>query len=119
MWLFTKYGFYSIVQDEKDKNTYKVRAREKGDLEQLKNNVVEVAYCSIHQDENADYRYRIFINQEQLQSLLTHLANHLDYSNFKDSIYRNKLQKDKLDSYHKVWDVMYEYQLKSKTNRRW
>jgi len=33
---------------------------------------------------------------------------------FKDSIHQKKLQKDKLHSYHKVWDVMDEYQLNNK-----
>lgn len=111
MWLFTKYGFYSIVQDEKDKAIYKVRARKKADLQELQGNVIEISKGSILQDNQADYRFRIFINQQQLKAIMNHLSNIIDYSNFKDSIYRNKSQKDKLDSYHKVWDVMYEYQL--------
>lgn len=110
MWLFTKYGFYSIVQDEKDKNIFKVRARKKGDLQELKSNLKDVSDCSIHQDLKADYRFRIFINSKQFQSLMIHFTNSLDYTDFKNSIYENKSQKDKLDSYHKVWDVMYEYQ---------
>jgi acetyl-CoA carboxylase beta subunit len=110
MWLFTKYGFYSIVQDEKDKSIFKVRARKKADLQELQSNVPEVSDCSIHQDLKADYRFRIFINSNQFQSLMLHLSNSLDYNNFKDSIYRNESQKDKLDCYHQVWDVMYEYQ---------
>lgn len=111
MWLFTKYGFYSIIQDEKDNTLFKVRARKKADLQELQNNVAEISGCSIHQDLKADYRFRIFINQKQLESLMIQLSNSLDYSNFKDSIYRNESQKDKLDSYHQVWDVMYEYQI--------
>src|ERR1035437_4329963 len=99
MWIFTKYGFYSIVQDEKDKNIYKVRARKKADLQELRNNVAEISESPIHKDLNADYWFRIFINQQQLKAILIHLANSLDYSNFKDSIFRNESQKDKLDSY--------------------
>lgn len=111
MWLFTKYGFYSIVQDENDKSIYKVRARKKTDLQELQRNVTEISEGAIQQDNRADYRFRIFINQQQLQAIMNCLSNSLDYSNFKDSIYRNKSQKDKLDSYHQVWGVMYEYQL--------
>lgn len=113
MWLFTKYGFYSIVQDENDKSIYKVRARKKTDLQELQRNVTEISGGSIQQDNQADYRFRIFINQQQFKAVMNHLSNTLDYSNFKDSIYSNKSQKDKLESYHQIWDVMYEYQIKN------
>ena len=79
---------------------------------ELKKSLEEIKDCSIHQDNQADYRYRIFVNQNQLKVIMDLMSSTLDYDNFKDSIYSNKSQKDKLDSYHKIWDVMYEYQLK-------
>lgn len=113
MWLFTKYGFYSIVQDENDKNLFKVRARKKEDIEGLQKDVFGISESKIYEDKRADYRYRIFINSEKLTEIMIRLSNSLDYSNFKNSIYQNKVQKDKLDSYHQIWDVMYEYQIKN------
>ncbi len=110
MWIFTKYGFYSIVQDNNDKNLFKVRARKKEDLEELQKKVDGISLFKIHKDERADYRFRIFITSEKLVEIMVMFSTSIDYSNFKDSIYRNKAQKDKLDSYHQIWEVMYEYQ---------
>ena len=113
MWLFTKFGFYSIVQDQQNKAIFKVRARKKSDIEALKKHVLILSECPIHCDKKADYWFRIFINPIQLQQLMLFLANSLDYFNFKESIYLNKTQNDKLEAYHQVWDVMYEYQIQS------
>lgn len=110
MWLFTKFGFFSVVIDQKNKDVYKVRARKRNDLEQLKFGIRSLSKCTVHEDKRADYHFRIFVNKGQLKEIMDVLSDTLDYPNFKDMISESDNQNDKLDSYHQVWEVMYEYQ---------
>jgi hypothetical protein len=109
MWLFTKFGFYSIVKDEASEK-FKVRARSKQDLQNLVSKIKELAKCKILEWPEADYRYRIFIDSNHLHLLFEQLEESIDYNNFKDTIYGLPDQKDKVHSYHLVWQKMYEYQ---------
>lgn len=110
MWLFTKYGFYSIVKDYKDPKLYKCRARSKKDLLNLIANFKYLKDYSIQCDKKADYHYRIFISQNHFSMLMLSISNTIDYSNFKGHISRNKDQVDKVDHYSEVWQIMYTYQ---------
>jgi ribosomal protein S20 len=111
MWLCTKFGFYSIVKDEQEE-IFKVRARIKNDLKNIQKNVLSLLDKKIVEDKNADYRFRIFINQEELTVLLQTLSENIDYFNFKEMIHHNKDQKDKEKYYGEIWGVMYQYQQK-------
>lgn len=109
MWLATKFGFYSIVQDKKNRNQFKVRTRDKKDLESLRK-IEEFKNRKIHFDSLADYHYRIFITKNELTVLMKYLSDNLDYDNFKDKIKEEVSQKDKLPYYTRIWTIMYEYQ---------
>jgi hypothetical protein len=54
----------------------------------------------------ADYRYRIIVGQQEVFEIMSHLAESLDYSNFKSMIGHSKGQREKLHAYHEVWSVM-------------
>ncbi len=112
MWLFTKYGFYSIVKDSNSAH-YKCRARRKKDLVNLISNFKYLSEYEIHCDKKADYHYRIFISQNHFSMLMLSISNTVDYSNFKDSISKNKDQVNKVDHYSEVWETMYSYQIKN------
>jgi hypothetical protein len=110
MWLMTRFGFFSIVMDNQNK-IYKVRARAKKDLQNLLDEVPQLKNHEILTYPSADYRYRILIDQAQLNALYAHFASTINYGNFKDAIYDIADQKDKLGHYHRVWEEMYGYQL--------
>ncbi len=108
MWIATKFGFYSIVQkqapDEGGSDSFHVRARVRTDLE----NVLTVTGLQqeILEWPNADYRFRIVIDSEDLSHLMLVLVENLDYGNFKSMIAATPGQRGKLHEYHKIWDVM-------------
>jgi hypothetical protein len=107
MWLATQHGFYSIVQKESD--LYFVRARVRHDLVNL---LTLLDWdLEIHQWEQADYRFRIILNREQLLEVMVHLGSALDYPNFKGRIYEHNEQFHKLGAYHKIWSVMADLQV--------
>jgi hypothetical protein len=110
MWIFSRYGHYSIVQNLVDPTRFKVRSRKIEDLEILKRAVPLLRNTPITEDRRADYRYRLFITQEQFIDVMLRLGESVDYTSFKDAIYQDPQQKDRLNSYHKVWETMYDYQ---------
>jgi hypothetical protein len=110
MWIFTKHGFFSIVKKkyrEQDK-PYQIRSRALNDLE----NLIEKTSldAEIIETPYADYFFRIIIGDNDLLKIFKVLQEDLDYDNFKSMIAKQDDQKDKLDSYHKIWNVMYNYQ---------
>src|SRR5947209_1813970 len=110
MWLFTIYGFYSVVQDKKDAQRIQVRARVKDDIERL----VEFAKRSgtseameIISTPRADYAYRVVMNRSLWEQLARHLTADINYTNFKDAIHG---EPDRDDAYLDVWATMSELQ---------
>jgi hypothetical protein len=102
MWLATKHGFYSIVF--KSNGHYHVRARVRQDLDNLIRLVrLEVV---IHEWPLADYRYRIIVNRRDFSGIMAALALDLDYPNFKARIAATPDQRDKLEAFHQVWEVL-------------
>jgi hypothetical protein len=102
MWLFTKRGFYSIVQ--KKGGEFHIRARMKQDLENLKD-LAEIKRQVIL-TRDADYRYRLVVNQVEVVAALMALAQDIDYSNFKNCIAADSYQRKKLPALHEIWGLM-------------
>lgn len=106
MWIFTKHGFYSIVQ--KAPKEWHVRARAERDLLNLaavwdRTNQPEVqrSYAG------SDYPWRIILTQPaQWFQLMIHLAGDVDYPNFKAEIDASPDQCDKHNAYHTIWKTM-------------
>ncbi len=72
MWLFTRYGFFSVVEKEKGKLT--VRARVKRDLENLKNKYkMELGECEILENVGTDYEYRIIYDKKLFSGIAANM----------------------------------------------
>ena len=106
MWLCTKYGFYSIVQ--KQPGEFHIRARVKRDLENLK--TVSEIKRRILVTKDADYRYRMVVNEIEVMVAMTVLTHTLNYPNFKAEIGKAEDQRDKLTAYHEIWRLMAGFQ---------
>ncbi len=110
MWLFTTYGFYSIVKKMfgNQKEPFQVRSRAKEDLL----NIIKAADINrkVIETPEADYHFRITVDNDDLSKILQTLQDGLDYDNFKAAVGKVKGQTDKLDSYHRIWAEMYHYQ---------
>jgi hypothetical protein len=105
MWLFTKQGFFSAVQNFNDSNLIHVRARFKGDLERL---------CATYGVEpqvvnlpNTDYPFRMDFERGKWAEIVKSEAESIDYSNFKNAVH-DGTRRD--EAYMDVWSAMQEYQ---------
>lgn len=110
MWLFTKFGFFSVV--ESDANTLTVRSRSVGDLESLidhHGSVLCLTKSNIKSSPLSDYRYRVFVPKEKWSVTLSQIASDIDYKSFKDKVF-DDMDAPRADSYHDVWEVMYNLQ---------
>jgi len=116
MWLATKYGFFSIV---KKSGNWHLRSRTVSDLTELKAAVSSLSPYPIQENIGTDYAARLLIPENEtpvMTDLFLQLLQSIDYPNFKSKIGATPSQCDKLNAYHSLWDVMFEYQ--SKKNKK-
>jgi len=104
MWIFSKLGFFSIVQDFTSPDVLHVRTRFAGDLERA------LAACGLTAEitvsPDADYRYRTKLSRDDLLKLLGVLGESLDYPNFKNEVAKDPAQRARLSAYHEVWHTL-------------
>ena len=89
MWIFTRYGFYSIVCASKkdgslDDQSLMIRARCISHLESLQTRFPKLAVGDILEWPNRDYRYRLIIPKASWTTIIDELAQEQEWSNFKD-----------------------------------
>ncbi len=117
MWLFTRYGFYSVAcaegkGAERDPGLFMIRARKIAHLKALRKRFPELADCSVTCSEHRDYRYRIFVAKVIWMGVMSELASEQTWSNFKNETAR--FQGAEGDAYlnalHQVWSVMFGLQ---------
>ncbi len=104
MWLYTPFGFFSIVHGrDADVNLLVVRSRVASDLTRLRDEYLpelSPTTASAH----TDYAYRGTCTKEQFASAAAKIALAIDYTNFKDEVTRVQGD-DRHDIYSEVWWV--------------
>jgi hypothetical protein len=112
MWLLTPIGFFSIVKKPYDepgpKGTVTIRARAKEDLQQLGKRYLP-SMGPIEEATNADYRFRATAKQTDVGMAVAELALHIDYSNFKNEVYRQQGATREM-IYSQVWTTLRQIQ---------
>lgn len=115
MWLFTRYGFFSAVQHNEDRDIIVVRARVREHLEALfarfYNGDDAGNIPAIAESLGTDYRFRSFISRRDFAEIAQELALDVDYPNFKNEVQRARRQRSVaargyLYALHDVWEVM-------------
>jgi hypothetical protein len=117
MWIFVRYGFYSIAcaskpDGSRDKETVMVRARCKDHLQNLRNRFPALANAEIVVMPSRDYRYRLVTPKRVWVPILAELAEEQDWSNFKNeaAVYQGKSGTPYARALHDVWEIMYRLQ---------
>lgn len=92
MWIFTKHGFASAVQDRRDHDRLMVRFRDPDDATAYAKALVAanrrwVRTPRIWRDDRADYLWRFVCPKYQWAFLLAELTDELDYANFKSMMH--------------------------------
>lgn len=118
MWLFTPFGFFSVVvekrpTDPKDKGDLLViRARVKGDLEALTKKYITDA-SPITSTPGRDYPYRVWVWVESLARAMPKIVKDITYTNFKSEVW-DKQSHNREKLYAQVWSVMNDAERKLK-----
>jgi hypothetical protein len=106
MWLFSTYGFFSVVSDYEDSSKVLVRARNILHLVELRRRFKkELGNVDIKTTPMADYRSRMSVKKRVWAQIVRKLAEEIEYRNFKseaarydDSVY--------VEALHDVWGRM-------------
>lgn len=98
-------AFISIVESDKSKDMFVVRARIKGDLENVFGNQHDVEV-----DAGTDYKFRMALDKTYVKDVISNRIDNIDYGNFKDSI--SKKDYDRKERYGGVWSVLYKWQVR-------
>ena len=100
MWIFLSSSFISVVQKPGDTDTLTVRARIKGDIE----NVFPDA--KVEANKGTDYKFRSRVPREAVAKALHDQVIGVKYSNFKSSVKNTKRH----EAYMNVWSAMHKIQ---------
>jgi hypothetical protein len=120
MWLFTRYGFFSIGCASKDNvksrgidpNLLMVRARQHRHLENLKRGLPILGDCVIKENAGTDYRYRMFVPKDVWGAAVAELVQEQTWDNFKNEAKRflGSDYDDYVKALHRVWSIMADLQ---------
>jgi hypothetical protein len=121
MWLFTRYGFFSIASaSEPDRSSNQslvmVRARAQKHLLNLQKRFPdsEIALAEILTNVGTDYKYRIVISKAAWAEVVSELTMEQTWSNFKNEASRFAHVNHESQAYaralHDVWSIMYRFQ---------
>lgn len=112
MWIFTKYGFFSVVANRFRPRHVLVRARRREHLQNLVNRFGKVLdHYKIQETPKSDYRFRIEVPRLTWEDVVAVLAEEITYTNFKDEVVRVALTDPEfVRVLHDVWVKMWDYQ---------
>jgi hypothetical protein len=114
MWLFTKYGFFSVVCARKasgrgpvDPALVMVRSRDRRHLEALLVRFPELlGGLTVREGVGTDYRFRLLIKKGDWAEVLSSLGEELDFDNFKEEAERvHGPRSTYVDLLHRVWGL--------------
>ena len=102
MWIVLNKSFLSIVKNRNNENELLVRARVKGDIEKVFEN------ADVFEDENADYKYRAYIDRKNVADKISDELLKINYDNFKNSV--SKDEYNRKNAYINVWSSLNKLQ---------
>ena len=115
MWLTTTSGFYSATLTW-DGKQIQVRARDRNDLERLKDKYAP-ELGDIIETFDADYPYRALCQKDELPVIVFRIASDIDYKNFKDRVYDTQGH-ERSSIYGEVWRVLLRLENRDTKNKR-
>ena len=127
MWLFTRYGFFSVAcaygsDGTIDSQMLMVRGRRAAHLRNLIERFPSLAGIEIVTLQDRDYRYRIFLAKTIWAEIVGELVKEQDWSNFKNEAAEYQDGSDlgaTIHALHRVWSVMNDLQLRESRGRTW
>lgn len=106
MWIFTTFGFFSVVQKKPSDELLTVRARDPEDLDRLRERLPELGPTRL---EGGDYCCRARVPRAAFAAGLATIASEIDYDNFKNAV-QESMGSQRARVYHEVWTAAYQIQ---------
>jgi hypothetical protein len=101
MWIFTTFGFFSVVQKKPADNFLTVRARDPKDLDSLREHVPALGPTEL---AGGDYCCRAKIGRRELAEGIAKVAKEIHYDNFKDAV-AGSMGAERASIYHDAWNA--------------
>ena len=110
MWVFTKIGFFSVVEDRTANHRVMVRARNEEDLKRLLVYIKDECkrLPTIIQTPGADYIARLTVAKTVWSRVMSNLCLEIDYDNFKNTVPMDEPKRH--TAYMQCWKAMNFYQ---------
>ncbi len=102
MWLYSICGFFSVVQ-KPGETDLTIRSRVRADLERLGKLYIP-SMSAIVENDGSDYRFRAKATHAAFADAAYHIAQDIDYSNFKDAVAEEQ-GIERANIYAKVWSA--------------
>ena len=110
MWILTPFGFFSVVQKTFEPHgLLTIRARSRGDLENLRDQYLGNKMSQILEDLRADYQFRATVINKDWAEAVGQMTMDIDYDNFKNEVKARQGSK-RAAIYGRVWSELYEIQ---------
>ena len=109
MWVFTKDGFLSAVQNNEDRARMRVRARRRDDLERAfpGSKIIDLKESG----GQFDYRWHLDVARGEWVDYLVESAMDIDYtSHAKEAMTRGGQDREMYSALLEVWSTMYRLQ---------
>lgn len=104
MWIFTRVGFFNIVENAYKPGELIVKARVRSDMDRLRERYMpELGPTTFH--KNYDYPYRAYIDKSNFAVGIARISFEIDYPKFKPVVSKELSQKHDLVAL-KVWSTM-------------
>lgn len=106
MWIFTDFGFFSIVAHRSREGVVLVRGRVEEDLREFAKRAGSPE--GVFEDQWADYRYRLEVPSEVAAKVISDEMKSMDYDNFKAHVSETQgLGRESI--YAEVWATLNRY----------
>jgi len=112
MWIFTKAGFFSIVNKTGD-DFLTVRSRNRADMNRLKKYFPDMP--EISEGTGTDYPFRVTVDHDKWAEIMARMSLDIRYNNFKDMI-RGVFGAFRAKLYARIWEVMIDLEIYDEGN---
>jgi hypothetical protein len=100
MWLYTTFGFFSVVQKSSEQELT-IRSRVRADLERLKVRYLPMM-SEILESKSSVYPFRANVTHAAFAHAAYHIAQDIDYDNFEDASAKSQ-GTERAEIYEKIW----------------
>ena len=108
MWLYTDFGFFSVVKNEYCKeDELVVRCRSMDDFHRLREHCrdIEIEIPEVKEFPKAKYRFRVYMKARDVAAIVQESILDIRYDNFQNVCAGAYSDPDREKALHKIWSA--------------